>query len=206
MPLLNASTVPWPDRTLYTQWHRGDTPELYRNCAAYSREYKLVDGKELYDRIADPGEASDVAAAHPDVVAKMRAGYETWFADVCGKRDFSIPSRIHLGTPHENTTLLTRQDWRCETNWSDPKSIGYWEVNVARAGRYDVACEFEPRSTSEQARFKLGNADRQMDVPAGAGTCTFKGVPIDRAEGRLEMTVTLDRKPAGVQYVTVTRM
>ncbi|HOV74564.1 MAG TPA: arylsulfatase [Candidatus Hydrogenedentes bacterium] len=205
MPVLRDPESAWPDRTLFTQWHRGNRPEPYRNCAVFNRRYKLVDGKELYDRVADPGESADIAGDHPDIVANMRKEYEAWFTDVCGQRDFSIPPRIHLGTHHENPTLLTRQDWRCETNWTDPRSVGYWEVKVVRSGLYDIGFEFELRTAVETARFRLGGAMREVNVPADAGACAFKGVRLERGEGRLEATVTLNGLPAGVRYVTIRR-
>jgi arylsulfatase len=37
---------------------------------------------ELYDLEVDPGEARDVAAEHPDVVARLRAAYDAWFCEV----------------------------------------------------------------------------------------------------------------------------
>src|SRR5687767_5393095 len=40
--LLTGARVPWPERTLYFQWHRGDAPELHRAFAARSSRFKLV--------------------------------------------------------------------------------------------------------------------------------------------------------------------
>ena len=41
----------------------------------------------------------DVAAAHPDVVARMKAEYDAWFDDVSSTRpDNYAPPRIHIGT------------------------------------------------------------------------------------------------------------
>ncbi|HTM51863.1 MAG TPA: hypothetical protein VL285_24375 [Bryobacteraceae bacterium] len=59
---------------LFTQWRRGDQPEPCRNCEVRTQRYKLVDGKDLYGMKADPGEKQDIAAAHPEVVARLRAG------------------------------------------------------------------------------------------------------------------------------------
>jgi len=80
-PLATGLNNEWPDRTLYFQWHRGDVPVAYRNCAARSQQYKLVNGTELYDLVADPGEKKDTAGDHPEIVAKMRAGYENWLKE-----------------------------------------------------------------------------------------------------------------------------
>jgi arylsulfatase A-like enzyme len=41
---------------------------------------------QLFDLEADPGEEHDLAAAHPDVVARLHAELERWFADVDGER------------------------------------------------------------------------------------------------------------------------
>jgi arylsulfatase A-like enzyme len=41
---------------------------------------------QLFDIEADPGEEHDLAAAHPDLVARLHAELERWFADVDGER------------------------------------------------------------------------------------------------------------------------
>jgi arylsulfatase A-like enzyme len=133
-PLLTRrSAASWPNRTVYFQWHRGDRGELYKNCAARQQRFKLVNGKELYDLQDDPSEAHDIAAAQPERVAQMRAGYEAWFKDVAGTRNFE-PPRIYLGTRFENPVLLTRQDWRGPlASWAEG-GLGYWEVDVRESG------------------------------------------------------------------------
>jgi len=37
---------------------------------------------QLYDLEADPGEQRDLAADHPDVVGRLTAAYDRWFAEV----------------------------------------------------------------------------------------------------------------------------
>src|SRR5262249_13715529 len=143
LPLLRGEKTDWPDRTLYFQWHRGDEPQLNRACAARSSRYKLVQPLgahggplpekvtfKLYDMLADPLERKDVAALHPEVVARMRLGYEGWFRDVGGTRGYA-PPRIHLGAAQQNPTTLTRQDWRGPRAGWGPKALGHWEVQVA---------------------------------------------------------------------------
>ena len=93
---------------------------------------------ELFDIPADPCELTDMAARHPDIVDKMKAEYERWFADVT-EAGFA-PVRPRLGTPHENPTRLTRQDWRGPRagDW-EGNGLGYWEVTIPAAGTFDVA-------------------------------------------------------------------
>ena len=204
LPLLAGDKADWPDRTLYFQWHRGDEPELYKSCAARSQQYKLVNGEELYDLAADPGEQNDIAAQHADMVARMRAGYDAWFEDVGATRGYA-PPRIHLGTPHENPVTLTRQDWRGAEGWAD-KHLGYWEVRVARAGKYDVTLEFREMQSAGKALFRFNGVDLDQPLEKSASTCTFSGVPLEAGEGRLEAWIASEGKPRGVRYVIVKRL
>ena len=77
-PLLTGEGSGWPDRTLFFQWHRGDTPELHRAFAARSQRYKVMQplgngenklpptfGFELYDMANDPLQQRNVAANSP---------------------------------------------------------------------------------------------------------------------------------------------
>ncbi len=203
LPLLLEDNADWPDRTLYLQWHRGDEPELFRACAARTQRYKLVNGKELYDMVGDPGEQHDIAADRPDIVAEMRAGYEAWFKDVGSARGYA-PPRIHLGTPHENPVTLTRQDWRGAKGWGD-NALGYWEVHVAGAGDYEVTLRFAELETAGEAHFKLGNLTLSQPLDAGATSYKFRSMPLQTGDARLEAWVIREGKPVGVRYVDVKR-
>lgn len=58
-------------------------------CRLQGRGDRSIEGPpryELYDINADPGEWRDVAAKHPDEVARLRRVYDEWFADVAGHR------------------------------------------------------------------------------------------------------------------------
>lgn len=197
LPMLSGIKT---DRTLYFQWHRGDEPEMYRNCAARSQRYKLVNGKELYDMVADPGEQENIAADHPHVVARMRKGYEDWFRDVSATRGYT-PPRIHLGTPFENPVILTRQDWRGPRASWKPKGLGYWEVEVIQAGEYEVNLRFDRIETQGEARLKLGGVDLSEQLEKGTSEFTFDPVRLEAGKARLEAWVTLNGESVGVRYV-----
>ncbi|HPD16950.1 MAG TPA: arylsulfatase [Planctomycetota bacterium] len=205
LPLLTGDKSPWPDRTLYTQWHRGDEPLLYRSCMARTQRWKLVNGKELYDMAADPGEKNDVAAKNPEVVARMRKGYEEWFKDVSATRGFD-PPRIVLGAPEENPSLLTRQDWRGpRAGWS-PESLGHWEVAVARAGKYRIRLLFAPVAAEASVQCGIGAARVTAIVPKGAREATLDDMALEPGDARLEAWVQTAEATVGVHYVEVKRL
>jgi acetyl esterase/lipase len=91
-PLLRGARIAWPDRPLVThvgRWDRGKAAaSKHDRCRVREGGWSLVnvknrpDGWELYDVRADPGEKTDLAATHPDVVARLSAAYDAWWADV----------------------------------------------------------------------------------------------------------------------------
>lgn len=222
MPLLIGEDVKWPDRNLYFQWHRGDEPQLYRNFAVRSRQYKLVQSKgrrspltnkelkemlanksfELYDIGTDPGEKKNIAAECPDIVVRMLKDYENWFRDISSTRGYA-PPRIYLGTPYENPVILTRQDWRGNrASWGD-KGLGYWEVKVSRTSKYSITLRFLSIKTSGEAHFRLEDVHLTQTLKRGDSSCTFKSVQLKTKESRLEAWLDLQGDSIGVHYVDV---
>jgi len=217
-PLLSGRQGDWPDRTLFFQWHRGDAPEIFRAFAARSQRYKLVQAQgnganpppadtafELYDMAVDPFEQEDISARQPDVVARMRADYDAWFRDVTGGRDYSDRgiARIAIGAPEEPEVRLTRQDWRGgQAGWT-PTSVGHWEVDVRRAGVYDITVRFRTLEESGDVELALGDTSARQRAQAGADTVTFSGVELASGAGRLDAWVTQDGRRIGMLDVVV---
>ena len=196
-PLLTGKIDPsaWPDRILFTQWHRGDAPEKFRAFAARDQRYKLVRAErprvdlsppfELFDTEADPYERHDLASTHPEVLERLKSAYSAWLDDVSQTRGFEPPPRINLGSTRENPTTLTPQDWRGARAGS-PNGLGYWEVNVVRTGEYDVTLAIHPRPVGWTARLKMGDVVRETVVKPGNEEVRFESVPLPAGPGRLE--------------------
>jgi arylsulfatase A-like enzyme len=199
MPLLGGNAGGWPDRTLFTQWHRGDEPQIFRDCAARSQRFKLVNGKELYDLEADQSETKDIAAEHPETAARLRKAYEEWFRDVSSTRGYA-PPRIPLGTAHENPVILTRQDWRGPRGGWDKTSLGYWEVEVASPGKYEIELLFAPVEREGSAEFRLSGTKESCALKAGQSACRLMAA-LAKGPGRLEAEVSSGGQTGGVQYV-----
>jgi hypothetical protein len=205
LPLILGHAGDWPDRTIHVQWHRGDAPVPFRACAARGQRWKLVNGAELYDLEADPGEKKNVAADHPDIVRSMRAGYEAWLKDVSATRGYD-PPRIHIGTPHENPTTLTRQDWRGPRASWGADGLGHWEVEVVAAATYEVTLRFRPVRKPAEATFKLGDVTLTKPLEKGAASCVFGDVVLKPGDGRVEAWVTEGGKTVGVHFVDIKRL
>jgi hypothetical protein len=199
LPLLAGRAQKWPDRNLYFQWHRGNTPEPYRNCAVRNQRFKLVDGVALYDLEADPGEQTDVAARYPEQVARMRADYERWFDDVSATRGYD-PPRIVLGHPRANPVYLTLQDQRDGSE--DGYGIGgFWAVEVAKEGTYDVMVRFNEGIEPGTAEILIGGVRAKTELKPGATTCTFPRVQLPAGPASLRAWVNNPKQ--GARYVDI---
>ena len=219
LPLLQKEAVKWPDRTLFSQWHRGDVPELYRAFAARSQQYKLLqpngagDGSaaapkvfKLYDMANDPLEMRDIAATQPEIVARMKREYEAWFKDVTSGRDYANPSRILLGALLANPVRLTRQDWRGpQAGWT-PQSVGYWEVDVAEAGVYEIVPRLNEADKPAIVHFTLGHVKMHREVPSKATRVAFNNVRLPSGKGRLECVVEQAGVMTGVRDIEIRRI
>jgi arylsulfatase A-like enzyme len=216
LPLITGKqTAGWPDRTLYFQWHRGDTPQPGRAFAARSQTYKLLRREpmpgakppklELYDMEHDPLELEDISAGHGDVVSTMYKGYLAWYQDVSATRGYD-PSPIELGGTRENPSILTRQDWRGPLAGWNPNDQGFWQVQVARTGRFEITFHLTPRAFPTTLHLALGEIHRQQRLEPGMAEYTFKDVPAKAGAGRLEAWVEGNKARGGVLDATVRRL
>lgn len=219
LPLLTGSPVPWPERVIYIQSHRGNEPQLYRNFAAISQRFKLVQPLsfrqemppdpvfELYDIEADPGERTNLAETHPAEVERLKRGYEQWFQMVSESRGYD-PPRIYVGTEQENPVILTRQDWRVlgEDGWGD-SHLGFWWIHVARPGDYEIRFEFSPGPAGGTAELKIQDTVQTRSFGKEEGDLLFGPISLQAGDAKLEATLRREGEPpSGVRYVQVRRL
>ena len=144
VPLLTGAAGDWPDRTIFNYWNG--------KVSARSQQYRLDATGKLYDMTADPGQTKDVAAAHPEVAARLKQEVAAYRADVLA--DFGPDRRpFPVGHPEFPTTELPARDGvphggvkRSDTAPNDSYFTGWmsadgratWDVEVATGGRYEA--------------------------------------------------------------------
>ncbi len=188
-PLLTGKVDTLPERMLVVQY--GQRPEKWDGAVMW-RKWRLVKGKELYDLRRDPGQKTDVAAEHPDVLQKMRAHYEKWWADVAPHLDDLSP--ISIGSDQENPVRLSAADWAnvyCDNMYDlreGRNRNGPWHLLVEQEGTYEIALRRWP---------KEADAAISAGVPAfqavDGGLPPGKALPIVRA--RLKIGAVDQTKP-----------
>jgi len=212
-PLLDERADPdsaeWSQRMLITDSQRVKDPIKWRQSSVMTSRWRLINGSELYDMPADPGQQKDVAGEHPDVVRRLRDFYDAWWTEL--EPTFAQDCPLYLGHSAENPATLTCHDWitTSSTPWNqrtvraalDGKgNTGFWNVKVVEPGRYEIGLRRWPRESGTAIDAGLP-AGEKVPGERAFRAVPGKAVPIVRAtlqvgDQQLEMPV-----PAGAAEV-----
>jgi arylsulfatase A-like enzyme len=123
LPLLDNPKADWADRNLFVhrgRWEKGDNPNnsKFLECAVRTQRWRFVNNRELFDISNDPYEDHDVAAKHPEVIAKLRKAYDAWW-------DETLPLMVNEDSPYApHQPQAVRYEQQLKTrgipNWSPP--------------------------------------------------------------------------------------
>jgi arylsulfatase B len=219
----SADTSEWPvDRMLVTDSQRISMPEKWRHTAVMSGPWRLVNGKELYDVCADPGQQKNIAAANADRVRAMTSFYDAWWAEL--EPTFSETAEFHVGHPDHPVVSLTAHDWlQSETTPWNQRQIrqadgyaagaarkagngkghrGHWGIKVLAGGRYTISLRRWPVEADHPITAGLPAGS---DVPGAQKAFRAhegRAAPFATAALRLDgRTVATCRIPDGATHV-----
>ena len=220
LPLLTNDNAPWPKRQVVLQTHRGNAPQKFHHFALHEEPWKLVHpsgfGKEsfagqphlqLYNLNKDPRQQNDVSKQYPAVFKRLTKSYEAWFADVSSTRpDNYAPPRIVIGTRHEKSSVLTRQDWRhlAGKPWGRD-SNGFWLLTAPEPGLYEVELIFKETHPAGKATITAGPVMAQANIPANKTRGHFVQMKLPAGEIKLSVDVLINGKVFGPHQVILTR-
>jgi len=223
--LLTGKVDKLAPREIFVQYRQSTQPPEKWVGTVMSGRWRLVAGRELYDIGVDPGQASNVAAANPQVVARLRAAYEAWWADVSQRFDEVCP--IVVGDDTENPARLCSFDWHANTAWSQGQVRSamnvnsFWAVDVAQPGTYEITLRRWPAEAdtpitaavpggraiaATKARLKIGEIELTRPIEKDAKSVTFT-VELTPEQTKLQTWLVDERtgKSRGAYYVEVER-
>jgi len=176
VPLLEGREAGWPDRTLFEvgavrtqRWRLRLKDRRYRQPA-------------LFDMLADPGQKTNVAAQHPEVVEKLATAYAEWEKDV-RQGQKGMPPPLPVGYDEARTVLLRTHLAKVENAerdtpwtdgylkpWRDTRGRVTWDLEVVRGGRYHAELVYvcAPADVGARVRLEAGesHAEAVVDRPA----------------------------------------
>ena len=187
--------------------------------------WRLINGEELYDMKTDPGQRTNVADKHAEVVAKLRREYDKWWADI--SKRFGEYCRIIIGSDAENPAKLTSHDWHTHGPWNQDQvrqgqaRNSFWAVEVARRGDYEIELRRWPKEVdapitaaieggeairAKTARLKIADLDQTKEIPKDAKAVTFR-LKLKAGKTRLQTWFIDDESESrGAYYVYVKRL
>ena len=188
VPLLTGRTRDWPGRMIFARspgWRRMvsyrdpviEDLQPYAGTVRTQRWRAVNEGDrwQLYDMLGDPSEERDVAADHPDTVARLSRAYDRWFAEVTQRPIVRPPipagyaqrPAVELPAPEAYFTGGVcwynkwgfAHDWL--TGWSDPNDTIWWDVDVVAPGRYEVSLMYTCPPEAEGTKLRV-EAERSI--------------------------------------------
>lgn len=188
--------VDWPDRILVTDSQRVKDPIKWRKSSVMTSQWRLVNGKELYDIRNDGGQQNDVASGHPAVVERLTAFYEAWWQELLPT--FRNDTAIYLGHPADNPARLTSHDWITtgSTPWNQSHirralngdaNTGFWNVKVVEDGDYEIRLRRWPETVDAAINAALPPG---ADVPGAKAFRVTPGRSIEAVKAVLEIGTT----------------
>jgi arylsulfatase A-like enzyme len=145
---------------------------------------------QLYDMEVDPGEKNDIAKANPELVKELAAKYDAWFADIShyGLQRFPLPVghteqnpvELHAPQAFYDTPLNFASgpgfanDWL--TNWTDAKAKVWFEIDVAKAGEYEIEIAYDCPAEDAGSKIRLSSATANLEATVAAAP--IKGIAL----------------------------
>jgi len=202
-PLLKSGNGVSPHEYLFHQWNRGHPvftsvsgdSELQASWAVRNAKgHKLTMDGELYDLSADPGESHNLASQNPGIVQELQAQMNQWFADVTRNQGYSrVP--IQIGRDDENPVeidltwgaplgqkvipLYRNYNRDIIDRWSVAGDAVKWELEVMKAGRYEVSLNYGCRpADGGTLKIEAGHSSLVHNVVPTAGREVFRPLTV----------------------------
>ncbi len=185
VPLLKKkSENNWANRILYIDTQRLTNLVKGRNYAVMDNNWRLIDGKELYNVniVADPmetGQTNNVIDQYPEVAERLAVGYEKWWNSFNASELNSRYAYIKVGTPYENPTRISAHDMltgRLGMAWHQHGAVlavqayGRWKIEFAESGNYKISLRRFSRESglgfNDEFPAKEDKIETQNEMPA----------------------------------------
>lgn len=149
-PVLKNTDATLKDRTLFLHNRQDWRPPRQESDGLVLRnEWRLLQGKELYNVVTDPKQKKNIAKEHPKLVKDLQSENATFYTSALGNDVINeIPVAI-IGTEHQKEIKLTIQHaigddigiWKTEQVAAGVKNKNNTHaIEVAKEGMYTISC------------------------------------------------------------------
>jgi arylsulfatase A-like enzyme len=130
-----------PNRYLVTDTQRVPWPVKGKNSCVMDDDWRLINGKELYNILEDPAQKVNLAEKFPEKVFEMNTFYDNWWEDVIQETKYSVidlgANEMDLLTCHDARTLDYYPPWSQQMiREGKPMKPAPFSVNFVTEGTY----------------------------------------------------------------------
>lgn len=171
----------------------------------------------LFDLQNDPGEKTNLAPKHPDIVERLRAEFVRWFHDVTDGIEYA-PIRIPVGHPDGDPVeiqpswatwegpniayVFDGYDWDTIEGWREPGESATWRLDVLEAGRYAVRLSYGCRPVAAGGVLRVSADNASIEHTVRATTTAqqfgiFEAGVLRLPQGQTELTAEVLSAPRG---------
>lgn len=194
-PLLKNEVTDWPHRYCVVDNNRLQQPQKWHKCAVMDDDWRLINGKELYNIKDDIGQNNDVAAENQQKVIEMRKAYESWWDYT--SEDFSHYEAYKIGVSNVDEHVITVHDlhthdkipWfqshiRCPKKGNNRTlAQGFWMIDVVEEGVYEISLSRWPRESG----LSFGSTIPALGVESGYYDKMPSGITLDIEKATLSI-------------------
>lgn len=181
--LLTNEATDWKNRILYMDTQRLQNLVKGRNYTVMDDNWRLVDGKELYNMNDDLVQKNNIIQAHPEVAERLAVGYEKWWESLEVDKLNSTYAYIKVGSKYENPSRISAHDMltgRLNKAWHQygaataSKANGRWKIEFVEEGNYKISLRRFPRESglAINATFPAVQEEFQTEMTLPASTKT----------------------------------
>jgi len=156
-PLIHGLAPDWIDRTICLDLQKQQrTPDKNNPHVVMQGDWRWIEG-ELHNVAIDPGQTNDVKTSHPERAREMQKAYDRWWRTLTSRHPI-VGHEIVIGDDRENPTTLTTHDISGEVAWNHDQVLagfsatGFWDIEVAREGTYEIALRRYPIESGSPIR------------------------------------------------------
>ncbi|MFY0713619.1 arylsulfatase [Seonamhaeicola sp. NFXS20] len=181
-PLIKEENPKWENRILYMDTQRKQNLIKYKAYTVMDDNWRLVNGKELYNINQDLAQEHNVINQYPEVTSRLKEGYEKWWQSIMSETPNERYAYIKVGSSKENPSRISSHDmltgkfghmWHQYGAVTASQATGRWKIEFVEDGEYTITLRRFPRES---------------------------GLPINAVFPETEKTIKLDRAmPASVK-------
>ncbi|ANW96109.1 arylsulfatase [Wenyingzhuangia fucanilytica] len=172
-PLLFNSESKWENRTIYVDTQRKQNLIKNRTYSVMDNNWRLINGKELYDINSDRSQTKNIIEKYPEVANRLTIGYEKWWQSIMSEHPNERYGYIKVGSPKENPTRISAHDmftgkhngaWHQDGASKAVQAAGRWKIEFVEDGEYAIYLRRFPRESGHAINDTFPSQEKRIEL------------------------------------------